>query len=153
MKINEDFFNFLKPYLTKIRDRIGNDFVVFGSAPLYLLGVVDFSGKINDLDISVKNVSCIPKDAQAVTFHKDENQKFYKIIVDDMNIDMASLWPGCEYFFDKIHNNPLVVDGFKFANLDVVEEWKREMVKRYNRPKDQKYLEQIKNFRVKNSIN
>lgn len=146
MKINEDFLSYIKPYLIKIQAKIGGDFVVFGSAPLYLLGVVEFDGKINDLDISIKNNEDIPKDAQIVTFHKDQNQKFYKIMIDDIEIDMASLWPGQEYFFNQIHANPIIVEEFKFANLEVVKEWKIEMVKKYNRLKDKEYLEKIKDF-------
>jgi len=146
MKINQEFFNYIKPYLVKIQAIIGDNFVVFGSAPLYLLGVVKFDGKINDLDISIKNSDDIPKDAQIVTFHKDQNQKFYKIIIDDIEVDMASLWPGQEYFFNKIHANPIIVEGFKFANLEVVKEWKMEMVKKYNRLKDKEYLVKIDDF-------
>ena len=146
MKINQGFFNYIKPYLVKIQARIGGDFVVFGSAPLYLLGVVKFDGKIHDLDISIKNSEIISQDAQIVTFHKDQNQKFYKIMIDDMEIDMASLWPGQEYFFNKIHTNPIIIEEFKFANLEVVKEWKQEMVKKYNRLKDKEYLEKIDNF-------
>jgi len=146
MKINQEFFNYIKPYLVKVQAMIGGNFVVFGSAPLYLLSVVEFNGKINDLDISIKNSEDIPTDAQIVTFHKDQNQKFYKMIIDDIEVDMASLWPGQEYFFNKIHANPIIVEGFKFANLEVVKEWKREMVKKYNRLKDREYLEKIEDF-------
>jgi len=146
MKVNQEIFNYIRPYLAKIQAKIGGDFVVFGSAPLYLLGIVEFDGKINDLDISIKNSEDIPKDAQIVTFHKDQNQKFYKIIIDDMEIDMASLWPGQEYFFNKIHTNPIIVEEFKFANLEVVKEWKIEMVKKYDRLKDREYLRKIEDF-------
>lgn len=146
MKINQEFFNYIRPYLAKIQTMIVGDFVVFGSAPLYLLGVAEFNGKINDLDISIKNSEDIPKDAQIVTFHKDQNQKFYKIMIDDIEVDMASLWPGQEYFFNKIHTNPIIVEEFKFANLEVVKEWKVEMVKKYNRLKDKEYLEKIEDF-------
>lgn len=146
MKINQEFFNYVKPYLAKIQTMIGGDFVVFGSAPLYLLGIVEFGGKINDLDISIKNIQEIPKDAKIVTFHKDQNQIFYKIKIEDIEIDIASLWPGQEYFFNKIHDDPIIVEKFKFANLEVVREWKREMVKKYNRPKDKDYLKKIEDF-------
>jgi len=146
MEINQNFFSYIKPYLVKLQTMIGGDFVVFGSAPLYLFGVIKFDGKINDLDISVKNNQDIPKDTQIVTFHKDQNQIFYKIVIDNMEIDLASLWPGQEYFFNKIHATPVIIGGFKFANLEVVQEWKREMVKKYNRLKDKEYLEKIEDF-------
>ena len=147
MPLNQSFLDFIKPYLTKIRDKVGDDFVVFGSAPLYLLGVVEFKDKINDLDISLRNPASVPADAAAVTFHKDQNQKFYKMIIDGLEVDMASLWPGQEYFFNKIHDTAFSVDGFKFASLDVVEEWKQEMIRKYDRQKDKDYLRQIQEFR------
>ncbi|MFA6194337.1 MAG: hypothetical protein WC719_01150 [Patescibacteria group bacterium] len=147
MDINQDFLNYIRPYLAKLQEKIGDDFVVFGSAPLYLFGIAEFAGKINDLDVSVKDWADIPVDAEVVTFHKDPNQKFCKVRIDDMEIDIASLWPGCEHFFKEIHDKPVIVDGFKFANLDIVEEWKREMVKRYDRQKDKDYLDKIKEFR------
>lgn len=149
MEINQDFFNYIKPYLIKLRDKIGNDFIVFGSAPLYLLGVVDFSGKINDLDVNVFNKSVVPSDAQEVTFHKNQDQKLYKIFIDDMGVDIGISWPGYGDFLDKIRSNPVIVDGFKFANLDIVEDWKKEMVKRYDRQKDKDYLVKIQAFREK----
>lgn len=153
MNINQDFFSYLKPYLIKLQEKIGADFVVFGSAPLYLLSVVEFNGKINDLDISVKDISVIPDYAEKVTFQKNQNQIFYKIVIDDMEIDIASLWPGGDYFFNKVYSNPIIIDNFKFANLDIVEDWKKEMVKKYGRQKDKEYLKKIKEFReINNSI-
>jgi hypothetical protein len=76
-----------------------------------------------------------------------KSQKFYKIKVDGMNIDIASSWSEYEVFFEKIFTNTIIVEGFKFANLDIVEEFKNEMVKKYNRQKDKDCLEKIKQFR------
>jgi len=149
MNINRDFFNYIKPYLVKLKDIIGNNFIVFGSAPLYLLGVVNFTGKINDLDVNVSDKSVVPSDAQEVTFHKNQDQKFYKILIDDMEIDIGISWPGYGNLLDRIKISPIIVDGFKFANLDVVEDWKEEMVVRYDRQKDKDYLVKIKAFRQK----
>jgi len=106
--------------LIKLKDKIGDDFVVFGSAPLYLLGVVDFNGFINDLDVFIKNISVVPEDATPVTFHKNQEQKLYKIIIDDLAVDMGSYWPGYDGILNNIFFSPIKVDGFKFANLDVV---------------------------------
>lgn len=141
------FFEYLQPYLLKLKERVGDNFVVFGSAPLYLYGIVKFDGKINDLDISLKDTKDIPNDAQIVTFHKDKNQLFYKITINDLNIDMCSLWSGYEYYFNKIHSDPVVINGFKFANIDIIREWKELMVNKYNRQKDIDYLEKINNFK------
>jgi hypothetical protein len=66
-----------------------------------------------------------------------------------MELDIGATWSGYEDFSNKIRTNPIVVDGFKFANLEVVEEWKKEMVKKYDRPKDNDYLQKIKTFRDK----
>ncbi|MFA4942392.1 MAG: hypothetical protein WC564_02025 [Patescibacteria group bacterium] len=152
MDINQDFFNYLEPYLIKLREKVGPDFVVFGSAPLYLLGIVEFNGKINDLDINLTDPNCIPKEALEVTFHKDQKQKLYKIMIADLEIDIGVSWPGYENFLKKIKSNPIVIAGFKFANLDIVEEWKKEMVKRYDRQKDKDYLQKINNWRVLSAL-
>jgi len=148
MNINQEFYNYIKPYLIKLKERV-DDFIVFGSAPLYLLGVVEFSGKINDLDIYLFDESQVPADAQIVTFHKDQNQKLFKIFIDDMEVDMGVSWPSYGDFLERIRSNPIVIDGFKFANLDVVEEWKQEMVKRYDRQKDKDYLVKINDYRLR----
>ncbi len=63
-----------------------------------------------------------------------------------MEIDIASVWLGQEDSFRKIFINPIIVDGFKFANLEIVEEWKNEMVIKYNRKKDENYLKKIKQY-------
>ncbi len=149
MNINQDFFNYIKPYLIKLKDKVGDDFVVFGSTPLYLLGIVDFNGSINDLDVFIKDISVVPKDATPATFHKNQDQKLYKILIDDLAVDIGSYWPGYDDILNNIFFSPIEVDGFKFANLDVVEEWKREMVKKYDRQKDKDYLTKIHAFRQK----
>jgi len=151
MELNDDFFEYIKTVLIKLREVIGEDFVVFGSAPLYLLGVVDFNGEINDLDISIKNENSIPKNAKRVTFHKNQKKYFYKIEIEGFQIDLAPAWEGQEDQFNKIFQNPIVVNDFKFANLDVVEGWKKEMVKKFNRQKDIAYLKKIEEYR--NRIN
>lgn len=149
MNINTEFYNYIKPYLIKLREKLGDDFVVFGSAPLYLLGVVDFSGQIHDLDINLLDTSLVPPEAKLVSFHKNLEQKFYKIMIDDLEIDIGLYWPGYGDLMDRIRLNPIVIEGFKFANLDIVEDWKKEMVKRYNRDKDKDYLLKIAQFRKK----
>lgn len=148
--INQEFFNYLKPYLKKLKEQIGADFVVFGSTPLYLLGVVEFNGKINDLDVCLKDISKVPKDTRKVTFQGQELQNFYKLKIDDMDVDIGGIWPGYEDFFDKIFTNPVVVDGFKFANLEVVKAFKEKMYQEYKREKDKKYLEKIKQYQSNN---
>jgi len=35
------------------------------------------------------------------------------------------------------------------VNLDTIEEWKKEMVEKYSREKDKKYLQKIKEFKSK----
>ena len=60
--MNQEFFNKIKPVLIKLEEKIGSDFVIFGSVPLYLIGVLEFDGEFNDLDIAVKDESVIPKE-------------------------------------------------------------------------------------------
>jgi len=152
MKINKHFFNTIKPVLIELREKVGADFVVFGSTPLYLLGVVEFNKKINDIDIALKDVNNIPTGAQVATFHGNPKQQFHKINIKGISIDIGCEWegwPNQKSFFQKIFTNPIEVEGFKFANLDVIEEWKRDLVKKYNREKDREYLHKISEYRLK----
>jgi hypothetical protein len=150
-QINRDFYNYLKPYLVKLRQLIGDDWIVFGSAPLYLLGVVEFAGKVNDLDVNLRDVLRIPVDAQVVTFQGNKEQRFHKIFIDDLEVDIGTAWPGFGGYMENIYEDPIVVDGFKFANLDIVEQWKEEMVRRYDRKKDKDYLVKINEYKDKNA--
>ena len=149
MKINKTFFNEIEPILIQIKEKIGNDFVVFGSAPLYLLGVVDYNKKINDLDIAVKDKGIIPKEAKESTFQKDPDQKLYKIIINNMEIDIGTCWKGQEDYFYKLFEDPIEINGFKFVNLKITEEWKKVMVDKYDREKDKIHVEKIKNYKIK----
>jgi hypothetical protein len=144
--MNEEFFKTIEPILIKLRDKIGDDFIVFGSALLYLLGVVEFDGAINDLDITVRDVSIIPDEAAEITFHKE--QKLYQLKIDGIKVDIGTLWPGFEKYFKKIFEDPILYKGFKFANIDIVEDWKIEMVRLYDRQKDKEYLKKIKDYRA-----
>ena len=147
--MNQDFFNFIKPVLIKLKEKLGDNFVVFGSAPLYLFGVMEFDGEINDLDVTVPDFVSIPREAKEVIFHGDSNQKLYKITIDNIEIDIGSVWLGYEDIFKEILNEPIVVEGFKFANLDVVKKWKTEMARKYNRQKDKDYLKKIEKYLYK----
>jgi len=154
MKINQFFLEKISPILTELKQKIGTDFVVFGSAPLYLFGVLEFAEetKINDLDIAIKNERDIPKEAQVVFFHNDPKQKFYKLLIKNVNVDIGTAWPGQERYFKKIFKNPVIIKGFKFANLSICQEWKELMVKKYDREKDKYYLSKIQEFRHKNNF-
>jgi len=151
--INQEFFEYIKPFLLKLKEIAGEDFVIFGSAPLYLLNVVKFDGHINDLDISVKEISqSIVDRGKEILFYNDPNQKFYQFEIDGMKIDVASMWPAYEPYFSEIFDNPICVDGFKFTNLDVVEGFKKDMAEKYDRQKDKDYLQKIADFRLNNSL-
>lgn len=152
MRINKYFFNTIKSVLVELKEKVGPDFVIFGSAPLYLLGVVEFDKKINDIDIALKDVNNIPKEAQVVTFHGNAKQQFHKINIKDVDIDIGCEWKGWanqKGFFQKLFANPIEVEDFKFVNLDVIEEWKKDMIKNYNREKDKYYLQKIFEYRLK----
>lgn len=151
MEINKLFFEKIKPVLVELKNKLKTDFVVFGSGPLYLLGVLDFNkdSVLNDLDIALRDLLAIPPGAQEVHFRKDLNQKLFKINIQGINVDMGSAWPGQEEIFEKIFTNPVVLEGFKFANLDICLEWRELIVKKYGREKDIIYLEKFKQFKDK----
>jgi len=151
MPINQAFLSAIKPILIGLQEKLHSEFVVFGSAPLYLLGILEFNkiSDLNDLDIALKDESVIPKEAKVVYFHEDPNQKFYKIEISGVKVDIGSAWPGQEAHFDKIFENPIIVEGFKFANLYACRGWKELMVKKYNKEKDKYYLKKIREYKLK----
>lgn len=147
MYIDKNFFNTIKPVLLKLRKEINDEFIIFGSTPLYLLGILEFKkNKFNDLDIMVKNKSSIPPEAKEVTFQKNQNQKLYKLIIDNIKIDIGSLWPGQKKYFYKFFKDPIIIDNLKFANLNIIKEWKEMMIKKYSRQKDKNHLKKIKKY-------
>lgn len=148
MQINRKFLGILLPILSELKEKMTCDFVVFGSAPLYLLGVLDFSKleNINDLDIAVGDDFIPSGETQEVLFHDDPRQRFYKIEIGGINIDIGPAWPGRERIYEKIFSSAFEVEGFRFASLNVVKEWKEIMVQEYGREKDQCYLEKIYEF-------
>lgn len=151
MFIKEEFFDRIESVLVELKEKLKSDFVVFGSGPLYLLGVLELNkdSDFNDLDIAVRDASAIIKEAKTVYFRGDPNQKLYKIKIKGIDVDIGSAWPGQEEIFEKIFEDPVVVKGFKFANLDVCQKWKELMVEKYNREKDKLHLEKIKEYRLK----
>jgi len=148
MIINKKFLKIIKPILTQLKNKIGDDFIVFGSVPLYLFGVINFDKSINDLDIAIKDKKVVPREAKEVTFQKNPNQKLYKFKIDNIEIDIGACWKGQESYFYKLFENPIEVEGFKFANLEILEEWKKIMVKKYNREKDKIFLKKIREYKL-----
>ncbi len=151
MEINQYFFDKIEPVLKWLKEKIGNDFVVFGSGPLYLMGVVEFgeNSALNDLDIAIKDLAVVPKEAKEVHFRGDLNQKLFKINIQGIDVDMGAVWPGQEEIFPKIFKDPFVVQDYKFANLQICLEWREYVAEKYKREKDIVYLTKIKEF-IKN---
>lgn len=149
MQINQNFFDKIYPTLSELKKTLNTDFVIFGSAPLYLLGVLDFQpeNNFNDIDIAIQSEENVPKNASVVLFHDDPKQKLYKLSINGVNIDIGYAWPDQKKYFEKIFKDPIVIDRFKFANLNICREWKELMVKKYNREKDKYYLQKIKEFK------
>jgi hypothetical protein len=151
MNINHKFFEAVEPVLKELKQKIGDDSIIFGSSPLYLLGVLPFNDlkDLNDLDVAIKDVTRVPEEAKQVTFHGNPDQKLYKLIINGIEVDIGGIWPGQEDYFYKLFENPIIVGGFKFANLEICEEWKVKMIKKYNRQKDKEYLEKIRIYKSK----
>lgn len=148
MEINQRFLEIVSPILSELREKIGCDFVVFGSAPLYLLGVVDFDKTkgINDLDVAVGEDFVPSAEMREVLFHDDPAQKLYKIDIGGINIDIGPAWPSRERIYEKTFSSAFECGGFRFASLNVVKQWKEVMVREYGREKDKVYLEKIRQF-------
>lgn len=151
MEINHKFLEAVSPVLSELREKLGCDFVVFGSAPLYLLGVVGFRGleDLNDLDIAVGDDFAPTEEMREVLFHDNPAQKFYKLSAGGINVDIGTVWPGREKIYEKIFSNAFEYGGFRFASLNVVRGWKEMMVREYGREKDKAYLEKIRQFQAR----
>jgi len=148
MEINKEFLKIILPVLEELKNKLKGDFVVFGSTPLYLFGVLEFK-ELHDIDIAVRDESIIPSGAKLILFADNPKQRLYKFRVKDINIDIGSAWPGQEEIFNRIFQDPIIIEGIKFANLDIIREWKELMVKEYDRQKDKDHLEKIKIFKEK----
>ncbi len=142
MNINYNYFNAIKPVLEKLNNLLEGDWVLFGSTTLYLLGILDFEGldNIHDLDVVLDGQLSEKTEAETVYFENDPDKKLYKLKVANIEIDVGTLWPGEEYWFNLAFKDPIVVKNFKFANLDSVLEWKKEIVRCHGREKDKKYV-------------
>lgn len=148
MQINRKFWEALSPALSELKRKINCDFVIFGSAPLYLWGVLPFekAADLNDLDIAVGDDFMPEGEMREVLFHNDPRQKLYKISIRGINVDIGAAWPGREKIYEKIFNSAVEVEGFKFASLDVVREWKEMMIEEYGREKDRNHLAEIREY-------
>jgi hypothetical protein len=147
MKINQEFFDFIEPALKSLKEKTCGDFIVFGSAVMYLLGILEFKkeGFFHDLDIMLKNQSNIPKEAALTYYQGDKNRKLYRIYLEGFEIDIGGQWPETKEFFERSFDDPLIINGYKFISLDKLQEWKEMMA----RPKDLKHVEKIKEFKKK----
>ncbi len=136
------------PVLSELRKKIGCDFVVFGSAPLYLLGVVgyDKAAGINDLDVAVGEDFAPGEEMREVLFHDNPMQKLYKLDIGGIPVGIGPVWPGREKIYEKIFSNAFECGGFRFASLNVIRQWKEMMAREYGREKDKAYLEKIRQF-------
>lgn len=148
MKINRDYFDAIKPILEKLKDQVDGEFVLFGSASLYLLGILEFKGldKIHDLDVTLDGSLRRKDGVQVVHFEDDPNKPLYKITINGVNIDIGTKWLGQDAWFRKVFSDPIVVDGFKFANLQAVLDFKRMNVSKYNRGKDKDAVARIEKY-------
>ncbi len=78
MKINQKFYNDIKPILLQLRNKVGNDFIVFGSTPLFLLGVVEYKEKINDIDIALEDKKIYHLMLRLLPFREMKTKNFIK---------------------------------------------------------------------------
>ena len=148
MEINREFFEAIRPVLAKLRSRIAGDFVVFGSAPLYLYGVRPFNSldDLHDLDVFVAGEIVDEEGARVVLFENDPDKKLYKFVIDGVEVDCGGLWAGHETWIQLILADPVEIGGYKFASLDTTLAWKRLMVEKFDRGKDRQAVSEIEDF-------
>lgn len=148
METNRAYFDAIKPILDKLREKVEGDFVLFGSSTLYLLGIEKFEGldKIHDLDITLDGKVKEGTETKIVHFEHDPNKKLYKVNINGINIDIGTLWVGHERWLRKIFADPIIINGYKFANLQTVLDYKKMNVSKYDREKDRVAIAKIEEY-------
>lgn len=115
-----------------------NDYVIFGSGPLVVRGVIEQS---NDLDVVCRGAAW-----QAVCRlappEPDPHWGVELVNLCDGRLSFGSTWAVGDVDVDEIVDNAETIDGLPFAPLDYVVDYKRIL----GRPKDLEHLEALDRF-------
>ena len=149
MKINQNFFDYIEPVLKNIKRETKGDYMIFGSAILYLFDILEFKEEdFHDIDVMVKSESSIPKEAKLFYFQNDKDKRLFKYFIGDFEVDFGGIWPETEGFFRRALDNTIEINGYRFVSLKMLQEWK-EMI---GREKDLLHVEKIKEFRRSHQV-
>lgn len=121
------------------------DYLVFGSTPMWLYGLKDLSG---DVDILARGEAW----AKATQLGKVETpasgaSKVVRLF--DGEIEIFDGWFPGEWDVDALISNAVRIDGVRFASLEDVIEWKKE----FGRVKDLEHARVIEEYLLKTSKN
>ena len=118
MKINQEFFDFIEPALKEIKEQTNDDYMIFGSIIMYLLGILKFdkNGFFHDIDVMVKEESSIPEGAVMIYFQGNKEWRLYKKFMAGFEVDFGGIWPDTdtEDFFKRALNETEEINGYKF---------------------------------------
>lgn len=127
-----EIINHLKnhPLIKKLRmlDLPRNDFVLFGGAMMYVLGIKD---EMHDLDIVSRNGAW--KQAKNIgelttALSGDERVEFFGGEIEVFNGWWGTTFPG-EFNRDKLIDTAITIEGYKVVGLEEILRWKKLMTR------------------------
>jgi hypothetical protein len=110
-------------------------YVIYGSGPLAVRGIRE----MNDMDVIVKDD--LYQELKEKLGEKEEG----KIIIHNGEIEIYPTWNALAEDADGMIDRAEIIQGFKFATLEDIMNWKRSM----GRSKDKEDIESIKEFLAK----
>lgn len=121
------------------------DYLVFGSTPMWLYGLKDLS---SDIDILARGEAW----SKAITLGNVETpasgkSKVVRFFGSDIEI-FDGWYPG-EWNIDDLISNAIIIESIRFASLDDVLKWK----KAFGREKDLEHARVIEEYLLKTSKN
>ena len=124
-----------------------DDYVVFGSAPMWLHGLKDLT---HDLDILAKG-SAWEKVSTMGEKEIPASGVCQVVRLFDGEIEIYNgWWPG-EWDIENLISRAQIIDGVRFASLLDVLKWKKHRVKEWDREKDTEHIRLIENYLKNNT--
>lgn len=120
-----------------------NDFAIFGSGPMYPIGIKELG---HDIDLIARGEAW----RKAITLNEPVKTKTWGCLVVslfDDQIEIFNGWGPGNWNIDELIDAADIFGGIRYVNLDNLIKWKKEM----GRPKDFEHLKLIEEY-LKNKL-
>lgn len=122
----------------KALDLPANDFAIFGSGPMYPIGIKELG---HDIDLIARGeawqkATILNKPVQTQTW------ECLAVSLFDDQIEIFNGWGPGKWNIDELIDSADIFDGIRYVNLDNLIKWKKEM----GRPKDLEHLKLIEEY-------